>query len=142
MDKPEDEKPAQQEVEQVQNEAIEQPLNDGPSVPDDYNNEANQQVNQEEPTMQFSDEEVTHLREIFDLFDREKQGSISIKDLEAIMQSLNRDPEEAKQLLQSIRQARGQETFDEDRISFEDFINMMQQVENKLAKDDPHNLNR
>ena len=92
--------------------------------------------------MQFSDEEVTHLREIFDLFDREKQGSISIKDLEAIMQSLNRDPEEAKQLLQSIRQARGQETFDEDRISFEDFINMMQQVENKLAKDDPHNLNR
>lgn len=53
--------------------------------------------------MQFSDEEVTHLREIFDLFDREKMGSISIKDLEAIMQSLNRDPEEAKVLLQSIR---------------------------------------
>ena len=101
MDKPE-EKP-EQEVEQVQNEAIEQPINDAPSVPDDYNNEANQQVNQQEPTMQFSDEEVTHLREIFDLFDREKQGSISIKDLEAIMQSLNRDPEEAKQLLQSIR---------------------------------------
>lgn len=92
--------------------------------------------------MQFSDEEVAHLREIFDLFDREKMGSISIKDLEAIMQSLNRDPEEAKVLLQSIREARGQETFDEDRISFEDFINMMQQVENKLARDDPHNLNR
>ena len=54
---------------------------------------------QEEMPMQLSDEEVTHLREIFDLFDREKMGSISIKDLEAIMQSLNRDPEEAKVLL-------------------------------------------
>ena len=46
--------------------------------------------------MAFSEEEINHLREIFELFDREKMGSISIKDLEAIMQSLNRDPEEAK----------------------------------------------
>jgi len=38
--------------------------------------------------MQFSDEEIQNLREIFDLFDKEKSGSINIKDLEAIMQSL------------------------------------------------------
>lgn len=49
--------------------------------------------------MQFSNEEVQHLREIFELFDREKQGAISMQDLEAIMQSLNRDPQEAKVLL-------------------------------------------
>lgn len=49
--------------------------------------------------MQFSQEEVQHLREIFELFDREKNGTISISDLEAIMQSLNRDPVEAKMLL-------------------------------------------
>lgn len=49
--------------------------------------------------MQFSQEEVQHLREIFELFDREKNGTISIADLEAIMQSLNRDPIEAKMLL-------------------------------------------
>jgi Ca2+-binding EF-hand superfamily protein len=36
------------------------------------------------------------LKEIFDLFDKEKQGSINIKDLESIMQSLNKDPIEAK----------------------------------------------
>ena len=46
--------------------------------------------------MQFSDEEVQNLKEIFDLFDKEKQGTINIKDLESIMQSLNKDPFEAK----------------------------------------------
>ena len=30
----------------------------------------------------------------------------------------------------------------DDRITFEDFIQMMEQVENRLARDDPHNLNR
>ena len=49
--------------------------------------------------MQFSEDEMQHLKEIFDLFDRDKTGSISLRDLEAIMQSLNRDAEEAKQLL-------------------------------------------
>jgi hypothetical protein len=31
---------------------------------------------------------------------------------------------------------------DEERVTFEEFIALMQQVENKLAKDDPNNLNR
>jgi len=30
----------------------------------------------------------------------------------------------------------------DDKLSFDDFIQMMEQVENRLAKDDPHNLNR
>jgi|TARA_B110000305_G_scaffold206747_1_gene237793 Ca2+-binding EF-hand superfamily protein len=46
--------------------------------------------------MQFSDEEVQNLREIFDLFDKERNGTIYIKDLEQIMVSLQRDPDEAK----------------------------------------------
>lgn len=45
---------------------------------------------------QFSDDEVQNLREIFDLFDKDKSGIITMKDLEAIMQSLQRNPEEAK----------------------------------------------
>ena len=49
--------------------------------------------------MQFSPEEIENLKEIFFLFDKEKQGSIKLTDLEAIMQSLQRDPEEAKTLL-------------------------------------------
>ena len=36
----------------------------------------------------FTDEEVANLREIFDLFDKEKTGFIEVKDLETIMGSL------------------------------------------------------
>ena len=35
-----------------------------------------------------------------------------------------------------------QEVDQDDKITFEDFIQMMEQVENRLARDDPHNLNR
>ena len=35
--------------------------------------------------MGFSDEEIQNLREIFDLFDKDHKGHITIKDLEAIM---------------------------------------------------------
>ena len=35
--------------------------------------------------MQFSPEEIENLKEIFFLFDKEKQGAIKLADLEAIM---------------------------------------------------------
>lgn len=38
--------------------------------------------------LKFSDEEIQNLKEIFDLFDKDHQGEINMKDLEAIMQSL------------------------------------------------------
>lgn len=91
--------------------------------------------------MQFSPEEIENLKEIFFLFDKEKQGSIKLSDLEAIMQSLQRDPEEAKVLLIQIRQIEGIDENSEN-ISFEEFIKLMEHVEKKLAKDDPNNLNR
>ena len=37
---------------------------------------------------QFTEDEVQNLKEIFDLFDKNKVGSIGFRDLEAIMQSL------------------------------------------------------
>jgi len=61
------------------------------------------QEDQQIQPMQFSEEEVQNLKEIFDLFDKQQVGTINIKDLEAIMQSLQRDPEEAKSLLMQIR---------------------------------------
>lgn len=80
--------------------------------------------------MQFSDEEVQNLREIFDLFDKERNGTIYIKDLEQIMVSLQRDPDEAKQLLGQIRDAQmNEEGQDFERINFDDFLKMMEQVE-------------
>ena len=37
---------------------------------------------------QFTEDEVQNLREIFDLFDKEKTGAIGAHDLETIMGSL------------------------------------------------------
>jgi Ca2+-binding EF-hand superfamily protein len=39
-------------------------------------------------TAQFSEDEIQNLREIFDLFDKEKNGTIDAKDLHTIMSSL------------------------------------------------------
>ena len=47
----------------------------------------------------FTEDEISNLKDIFDLFDRDKAGRIEMKDLEAIMNSLQRDPNEAKDLL-------------------------------------------
>ena len=97
--------------------------------------------------MAFTDDEIQNLKEIFDLFDKEHNGRINAKDLEAIMQSLQRDPEEAKGILMQQRQGDGEAEQPEqpaelEFVTFEEFIRLMQQVENKLARDDPDNLNR
>ena len=73
----------------------------------------------------FTEDEVQNLRDIFDLFDKERQGHIDVKDLEAIMTSLQRDPVEARGML-------GSAALDGGSVSFEEFIHLMQQVENKL----------
>mgnify|MGYP000924491787 CR=1 FL=1 len=64
----------------------------------------------------FTEDEISNLKDIFDLFDREKQGKIEMKDLEAIMNSLQRDPSEAKEMLKQIN------PMSEDTITFEEFI--------------------
>ena len=43
--------------------------------------------------------------------------------------------------MKEIRQNSGIDENSEN-ISFDEFIKLMEQVENKLAKDDPNNLNR
>ena len=61
------------------------------------------------------------------------------------MQSLQRDPQEALDILSAIRQDKGSEpapSGELENVLFEEFIELMQQVENKPARDDPENLNR
>jgi Ca2+-binding EF-hand superfamily protein len=77
------------------------------------------------------------LKDIFDLFDKNKTGYIEMRDLEAIMTSLQRDPSEAREMLKSANPAN-----QEDTITFDDFINLMQQIENKIVRNDPNNLQR
>lgn len=64
----------------------------------------------------FTEDEISNLKDIFDLFDRDKAGRIEMKDLEAIMNSLQRDPNEAKDLLRQINPNA------EETITFEEFI--------------------
>lgn len=62
-----------------------------PQLPDDTDlpiEHQEQHVAHEQGFTTFSDEEVANLREIFDLFDKEKTGFIEVKDLETIMGSL------------------------------------------------------
>lgn len=87
-----------------------------------------QQSTQEQNAQQFTDDEVQNLREIFDLFDKEKTGQISARDLETIMGSLQRDPEEVREFIDRLQ--------DEGTISFDDFIALMQSIESKIVNAD------
>lgn len=78
----------------------------------------------------FTDDEIQNLRDIFELFDKDRSGRIEMRDLEAIMTSLQRDPNEAKELLRAV------DPNHDDQITFEEFIGMMQQVENKIVRAD------
>lgn len=51
-----------------------------------------------------------------------------MKDLETIMSSLQRDPTEVKEFVENI------DPNTNGRISFEEFLDLMQQVENKIVK--------
>ena len=89
-------------------------------------------VEGDQAPMQFTDEEIQNLKEIFDLFDKDRKGAIEIKDLEAIMQSLQRDPNEAMSLLGQIRQEQQENDGGDnanqnlDYINFDDFLRMME----------------
>jgi Ca2+-binding EF-hand superfamily protein len=47
----------------------------------------------------FTEDEIQNLKDIFDLFDKDRTGRIEVRDLEAIMTSLQRDPNEARMML-------------------------------------------
>lgn len=68
----------------------------------------------------FTDEEIANLREIFDLFDKEKGGYIEVKDLETIMGSLQRDPNEVREFIENI------DPNSNGRIYFDEFLHLMQ----------------
>ena len=85
----------------------------------------------------FTEDEVQNLRDIFDLFDKERSGRIDVKDLEAIMTSLQRDPSEARAMLLNS-QGGPTDNNTASSVSFEEFLSLMQQVENKILT---HNNN-
>ncbi|CAI2369820.1 unnamed protein product [Moneuplotes crassus] len=73
---------------------------------------------------------LQNLKDIFELFDSTKSGKIPTKDLENILTSLNRNPEEAKEFLEEFSPA------EEDYITFDEFVKLMDKVENRMEKKD------
>lgn len=82
----------------------------------------------EQMTSQFTEDEITNLKEIFDLFDHEKQGCINVSDLETIMGSLRRDPAEVREFINNI------DPNSTGFIGFPEFLELMQNIENRIVK--------
>ena len=78
----------------------------------------------------YSTEEIENFRMIFIMFDPEKTGFVGLKDLETILKSLGRDPEEARDLVAGM-------PLSDDRMSFMEFLQIMKALESRLtAKED------
>lgn len=76
---------------------------------------------------QYSEEEIENFRCIFDMFDKDKTGVVNVNDLQTIMKSLGRDPQEAIDLLEEL-------DFDSNgQMSFEEFLRIMKNLENRLV---------
>ena len=94
-----------------------------PGLPDaadatEQQNNDNDQQNQNPNT--FDEAEIKNLREIFDLFDKEQKGFIEVKDLETIMGSLQRDPNEVRDFIENI------DPNSNGQITFEELLNLLQ----------------
>ena len=72
------------------------------------------------------------------MFDKEKRGYVRVEDLQTIMKSLGRDPNEAIDIIQSQdfefkrEMEEGQDILDQE-INFEDFLKIMTTLENRLV---------
>ena len=60
------------------------------------------------------------------MFDPEKTGFVGINDLQTILKSLGRDPEEAAELVEDMQLA-------DDRMSFMEFLKIMKALETRLT---------
>jgi len=76
---------------------------------------------------QYSKEEIDNFKCIFDMFDKDKTDFVSVNDLQTIMKSLGRDPQEAIDLVEELN-------FDPNgQMSFEEFLCIMKNLENRLV---------
>jgi hypothetical protein len=96
----------------------------------DSNNHHTEHDNDEDNEKIFNEEEIQNLKDIFDLFDKDQSGKIEANDLESILTSLKRDPEEAKEMLNEI------DPNHDGQITFEEFTKLMARIENKIDRRD------
>lgn len=97
--------------------------------PDPDNVDDQMQMDEGQNLSNFTDDEIQNLRSIFEMFDPNRTGAIEVKDLETIMGSLQRDANEVREFVDKL------DPNSNGRISFEEFLDLMQQIENKIVKD-------
>ena len=74
----------------------------------------------------YSQEEIENFKCIFDMFDSQKTGFVDVQHLQTILKCLGRDPNEAEELLKDLNP-------DQNQLSFQEFLIIMRQLENKLV---------
>ena len=65
-------------------------------------NEQNEENGEVDIFKMYSKEEIENFRCIFDMFDKDQTGFVDIQDLQTIMKSLGRDPNEAQELVEGL----------------------------------------
>lgn len=80
---------------------------------------------------------------VFELFDRDHSGFIDEGDLRQIAQTLGRDPDESKFLLilmqlVVIKLVEGFDCNQDQKISFNEFVNVMKNLESRLNYENPN----
>lgn len=61
------------------------------------------------------------------MFDKQKSGFVNVEELKTIIQSLGRDPKEARELL-AESQLEGQR-----KLTFDEFLKIMKLLENRIV---------
>ena len=80
----------------------------------------------------LTDDQISELKEVFDLFDKDKSGAISLEELERLFKAIGANPkeDEIEAILKEI---------DKDRsgvIEFEEFKNLIATKTKKLTKEE------
>lgn len=77
----------------------------------------------------YSQAELTHLRDIFTIFDREGRGVIELEDMQQLLANLGKTDEEAERILGAL----GSEY--SEGVSFEAFVQVLGKLEKSLKTD-------
>ena len=87
-----------------------------------------EKISEEENFLGFTEDQVEEFREVFTIFDKDKNGIIDIKEMGVVMRALGQDP--SRQRLEEIIRE-----FDENKdgvISFDEFLELMAAMINKV----------
>mmetsp|Transcript_57555 Transcript_57555/g.136901 ORF Transcript_57555/g.136901 Transcript_57555/m.136901 type:complete len:166 (-) Transcript_57555:219-716(-) len=79
---------------------------------------------------QLIDEQIQEFREVFDLFDEDKDGRLSKKELGTMLTALGQSPSEddLNKMIRQVIGTNGPQEYDaEEPITFEDFLSLMAQ---------------